>query len=260
MICVRNYFLVSSFLHIVSSLVPHQCGTTSLLPTSRSIALNFHCIDNKEQQNTVLHQEAQKLLEEAEREILPRFTALLKRRDGIMLYGRQIEHSDLDTNCATLVSFDHTEKSSHGWDATLLLSPENKMGCTFNTPKSCFVAMNRFIVKEDCKRLFENRWAERNSKLPLQPGFMEFSLLRINEQCMPSQEEYPSYNYSTCTIWASEKAWIDWRSGEGRSSHDASRNSNVPRTPVSEWLEGPSSPIFWDGEITFMQNLSSNLM
>ena len=122
MICVRNYFLVSSFLHIVSSLVPHQCGTTSLLPTSRSIALNFHCIDNKEQQNTVLHQEAQKLLEEAEREILPRFTALLKRRDGIMLYGRQIEHSDLDTNCATLVSFDHTEKSSHGWDATLLLS------------------------------------------------------------------------------------------------------------------------------------------
>ena len=53
MICVRNYFLVSSFLHIVSSLVPHQCGTTSLLPTSRSIALNFHCIDNKEQQNSV---------------------------------------------------------------------------------------------------------------------------------------------------------------------------------------------------------------
>lgn len=190
----------------------------------------------------------------------PHFAALLKRREGITLYGRQIVYSDVDANYATFVSFDPVKENKYIWDAILLLSPEKEIDRTNDIPKSCFVAMNRFLVKEDCKRLFENRWAERNSKLPLQPGFLEFSLLRMNARLTTTGETKTCHNYSTCTIWASEQSWMDWRSGDGRSSHDESRNSKIPRTPVSKWLEGPSSPIFWDGEITFTKESRCKLM
>ena len=114
------------------------------------------------------------------------------------------------------------------------------------------MAMNRFAVKAGCEVDFERRWAERESKLPAQPGFLGFSLLRKRKDLeggsAPPSPPNPEdvYNYSTCTIWTSFKQWSHWRDGEGRYSHDAS-NKAVARTPISEWLDAPASPIFWDG-------------
>ena len=166
------------------------------------------------------------------------------------------------------------------WDATLVLQPDQ---CStealfaqqlfsssehYSSSSSCFfVAMNRFQVKEDCTVLFEERWSQRKSKLSYQPGFLGFSLLRKSGKTqrthssttIPRQQhldetrehEHDRYNYSTCTIWDSIDVWEQWRIGGGKTSHEASRREQQPgepiRVPVSEWLEGPSSPIFWDG-------------
>lgn len=139
------------------------------------------------------------------------------------------------------------------WEATLLLTPDHDSQSNYSKG-SCFVAMNRFIVKKGFEDLFEQRWAGRRSKLSSQPGFLAFSLLRrLNVRKNSNQgdaeykmnQRYP-FNYSSCTLWSSYNAWGNWRNGEGRYSHEASRNG-PSRTPVKEWLEQPASPIFWDG-------------
>ena len=89
--------------------------------------------------------------------------------------------------------------------------------------------------------LFEERWASRTTALPKQPGLIGFSLLRRRD-ALGEQEE--PYTYSTATLWSSEASWHSWREGGGKSSHVASQQ--IKRTPVSEWMEGSASPIFWD--------------
>lgn len=96
-------------------------------------------------------------------------------------------------------------------------------------------------MRADCELLFEQRWADRKSKLAAQPGLLGFSLLRRRGTL--GRDEEP-FTYSTATLWASEAAWSAWREGEGKNAHAASRNT--VRTPVSEWMDGPASPIFWD--------------
>ena len=159
---------------------------------------------------------------------------LLNRLDGIDLYGREIIHEPSDANKATMSSVLHTTRDllssldeSTIWDATLVLQPDSIASSDdtmYLVPQqyaSCFVAMNRFHVKDDCKVLFEERWAQRQSKLSYQPGFVSFSLLRKRKA--GGNEEYDRFNYSTCTIWDCIDSWKQWRNGEGRSSHDASR-------------------------------------
>ncbi len=202
-----------------------------------------------------------------EEEDLQQQQLVLHRRDGIDLYGREIVHTRHDARSATmsvLCTNAVTERpleDSSMWDATLVLRPENLemhnggdadsllLTSTLGDSKSCFVAMNRFHVKEDCKALFEERWAQRQSKLPCQPGFVGFSLLRKTATDMDESQEHDRFNYSTCTIWDSIDCWEEWRNGGGKTSHEASRETSAEkkRVPVSEWLEGPSSPIFWDG-------------
>ena len=187
---------------------------------------------------------------------------LLNRLDGIDLYGREIIHEPSDANEATMSSILHTTTQelssaldeSTVWDATLVLQPDSIASSDDiihlvpQQQASCFVAMNRFHVKDECKILFEERWAQRQSKLSYQPGFVSFSLLRRRKA--GGSEEYDRFNYSTCTIWDCIDSWKEWRNGEGRSSHDASRQlADVQkRVPVSEWLQGPSSPIFWNAK------------
>mmetsp|Transcript_26720 Transcript_26720/g.50427 ORF Transcript_26720/g.50427 Transcript_26720/m.50427 type:complete len:118 (-) Transcript_26720:17-370(-) len=112
--------------------------------------------------------------------------------------------------------------------------------------------MNRFFVKESCILLFEERWAERNSKLPEQPGFVSFSLLRnLHRQSSDIATESLSldhYNYASCTIWASHEHWLGWRNGAGRYSHSHDKT----RTPVSTWMHRKATPVFWDGIDTIM--------
>lgn len=110
------------------------------------------------------------------------FSSLLRRRDGINIYGKDIVHESDEPNYATSEllrpeDIDERAENLHGWEATLLLTPKDDI-LTYHPEGFCFVAMNRFNVKEGCEDLFEQRWAERRSKLPSQPGFLAFSLIR----------------------------------------------------------------------------------
>mmetsp|Transcript_3694 Transcript_3694/g.10458 ORF Transcript_3694/g.10458 Transcript_3694/m.10458 type:complete len:743 (-) Transcript_3694:613-2841(-) len=120
----------------------------------------------------------------------------LQRCDGIFLYGREIVHSESDATLATLevLTMDQPDRNRAPhvlhrpaatiattlWDATLVIEPDQPAETTQqqHTSHGCFVAMNRFRVRDRCKALFEARWANRRSKLSLQPGFVGFSLLR----------------------------------------------------------------------------------
>ncbi len=128
------------------------------------------------------------------------------------------------------------------WDATLVQQPVAAAALEPGTP--CFLAMNRFPVRADCALLFEERWAERESQLHLQPGLIGFSLLRRRDPGLTIDADVDRFTYSTATLWASQAAWTGWREGGGRNAHAASQQKQ--RTPVSEWMDGAASPIFWD--------------
>ena len=195
---------------------------------------------------------------------------LLRRRNDVNMYGRLFnEYPEGTPDYVTLRVFSDADAASAGsptddeqiavscaagepsmWDATLVQRPSERV-TTWQVDTPCFLAMNRFPVRDDCALRFEERWATRTSKLSDQPGFVGFSLLR---KCAPTAADSAadtSFTYSTATLWASEDAWSAWREGEGKSSHDASRE--LQRTPVSDWLDGSASPIFWDVPI-FVQD------
>ena len=132
------------------------------------------------------------------------------------------------------------------WDATMIQRPLLQGQSLLRIDVPMFLAMNRFVVKPDAesRRLFEERWETRNSKLSGQNGFIGFSLLRRARPPHAGAGPSERFTYATATLWASQDHWTAWREGGGRSAHAASQGSK--RTPVSEWMAAPASPIFWD--------------
>jgi heme-degrading monooxygenase HmoA len=128
-------------------------------------------------------------------------------------------------------------------------------------PRECFVAMNRFPVKAEHAKEFEERWAQRESKLQGQSGFVGFMLMRrdrpSNAKGKGGGMKDDKYNYSTCTIWASKDDWDAWRKGEGTHSHAAAQKKveSGEQQPVSELLEAPASPIFWEGVLALQSEV-----
>ena len=189
-----------------------------------------------------------------------RAALLLRRRNDVTMYGKLHDTYPADTPEYMAMSISNVQgvagcvvsspaacsplSEDQRWDAILVVRPLNKPVMRPGTP--CFLAMNRFIVKPDeaSRRLFEERWALRNSKLAAQAGFVGFSLLR--REAAPDVETGASdrFTYATATLWASQANWTAWREGGGRNAHAVSRESS--RTPVSEWMAGSASPIFWD--------------
>ena len=183
---------------------------------------------------------------------------LLRRRNDVVMYGKC--HSEYPhpatPEYALLRLFDDAAASATNheplpdgstlapapllWDATLVVRPKQESAVS-DDGSPCFLAMNRFPVRADAAALFEERWARRSSMLPYQPGMLGFSLLRRRADLGAGEEPY---TYSTATLWASQEAWSAWREGAGRDAHATSRTSN--RVPLSEWMEGPASPIFFD--------------
>lgn len=183
---------------------------------------------------------------------------LLHRRNDVEMYGKRFDTYPANTpDVAVMQTFEgHTEAAALSWtpagssstplsdapllwDATLVVRPTKPP--TFVKGEPCFLAMNRFPVRPSDALLFEERWASRTSALAAQPDFLGFSLLRRRGPLSDGEEPH---TYSTATLWASEVAWSRWREGEGKNAHAAS--SRTQRTPVSEWMEGSASPIFWD--------------
>lgn len=249
---VATLLLACSSTTVVSISLADSTSTSNqnLLPASRLVDLRLYDVDGSHRvQFEQTHQPSSIKDKSAS------FSSLLKRRDGLSIYGKNIVHEPEEPNYATLSLLPMTDGKDDirdcGWEATMLLTPSSNEYKN-SLDNSCFAAMNRFAVKEGCEYLFEHRWAERESKLPQQPGFLSFCLLRKRDT--PENHALTSirapFNYSSLTLWASFDAWTSWRNGDGRYSHDASRAAK--RTPVQEWLEYPASPIFWDGLGTIM--------
>ncbi|CAE7733278.1 unnamed protein product [Symbiodinium pilosum] len=85
------------------------------------------------------------------------------------------------------------------WDGMLLESKAPDIA-----DSKVFVVMNRFTVKDDCEKEFEQRWAQRESKLQEADGFRFFQLLRRDQT--PDDD----VNYISMSAWTSRDAFDKW--------------------------------------------------
>ena len=85
-----------------------------------------------------------------------------------------------------------------------------------------FIAMNNFKVAPGKEADFEERWRGRESYLEQVPGFVEFALLKGDEQ-----GEYVSHS-----IWENRDAFVAWTQSEAFAA--GHRQGNVAGV-----LEGP---------------------
>jgi heme-degrading monooxygenase HmoA len=191
---------------------------------------------------------------------------LLRRRNDVEMYGKIHDNYDEQTtpDYAEFIEYVNADlargadvddvpmmseplsESPLLWDPTLVLRAHRReLDRSLKPGVPLFLASNRFPVLSDCALLFEERWASRSSQLSGQPGFLGFALLRRHGPlgCVGGEPEV--YSYCTTTLWASQDAWSAWREGGGKNAHAASKN-DPKRTPVSEWMAGPASPIFYD--------------
>ncbi len=76
-----------------------------------------------------------------------------------------------------------------------------------------FLAMNRFAVLRGHEADFERLWLGRQTNLPSQPGFVEFSLLK-------GAESEAGTLYASHTLWRSHADFLAWTKSEAfRASH-----------------------------------------
>ncbi|MEX0284726.1 MAG: antibiotic biosynthesis monooxygenase [Paracoccaceae bacterium] len=85
-----------------------------------------------------------------------------------------------------------------------------------------YIAMNRFTVKEDNARAFEDLWLGRDSHLKDMDGFVEFHMLK-------GPAEDGLVLYASHTVWASQNAFLAWTRSEAfRAAHkDAGKNRKL---------------------------------
>ena len=94
-----------------------------------------------------------------------------------------------------------------------------------------FIAMNRFKVKKGAEAAFEAVWLHREVHLDKAPGFLEFHLLRG-----PEREDHVLY--SSHTLWASERHFVDWTRSEAFRSAHRGAGGNRPLYLGHPELEG----------------------
>jgi heme-degrading monooxygenase HmoA len=76
-----------------------------------------------------------------------------------------------------------------------------------------FIAMNRFRVKKGSEEAFERVWLNRDTYLMEMPGFVEFNLLRGQDN-----EEYTLY--ASHSIWQSRQHFEAWTKSDAfRAAH-----------------------------------------
>jgi len=85
-----------------------------------------------------------------------------------------------------------------------------------------FIAMNRFKVRTENAKPFEDLWLGRESHLHKMDGFVEFHMLR-------GPEADGVILYASHTVWASEDAFRAWtKSDSFRAAHkDAGTTSTL---------------------------------
>ena len=86
-----------------------------------------------------------------------------------------------------------------------------------------FIAMNRFRIRPDFSKAFEEQWKTRESFLSENPGFMRFRLLKA---LLPAGLE--AVDYVSHSEWIDQASFEGWMNGDGsRKAH--ARAGGVPR-------------------------------
>mmetsp|Transcript_27625 Transcript_27625/g.110619 ORF Transcript_27625/g.110619 Transcript_27625/m.110619 type:complete len:349 (+) Transcript_27625:91-1137(+) len=125
-------------------------------------------------------------------------------------------------------------------------------------PAECFVAANRFEVREGAEADFEERWSKRDSNLVDMPGFKSFTMLRRDAPPVSSDPMGDAWNYMSFTVWDDKASFMNWRNSQsfkdahgGGSSSKAAKATEgeaaaaAPRPPAP-WVR-PPSVMFWEG-------------
>lgn len=121
-------------------------------------------------------------------------------------------------------------------------------------PTECFVACNQFFVPTENGAAFEQRWAQRDSKLKECDGFVAFSMLRrdgTQKGHGAGRFESNEPTYQSTTIWRDRKAFENWRIGGGAKSTSGS-NSNEeskPSQPPQPLWSKPPKPVFYEATL-----------
>lgn len=118
-------------------------------------------------------------------------------------------------------------------------------------PAECFIAMNRFSVKEGFEGAFEQRFATRESILESFDGFKGFLLLRRDGA------DPDGFTHSTWSVWQDRAAFEAWRDSEKPSPKpDSTAASDAPPKPAGppagrpNIFERPPVPTFYEGILT----------
>jgi heme-degrading monooxygenase HmoA len=121
-------------------------------------------------------------------------------------------------------------------------------------PAECFVACNQFFVPPENGAAFEQRWAQRVSKLQECDGFVAFTMLRRDGTAKghgtaPLTSYEPTY--VSTTIWKDRASFDGWRTGSAfQKAHgggdDKKKEDASPPTPL--WSK-PPTPVFYEGTL-----------
>lgn len=135
---------------------------------------------------------------------------------------------------ANLLPF--TKAAENGWravaaDGENLLNPE------------IFLVQNRFKVTEGKELDFEKVWAERESRLSEEEGFLCFSMIRRD-----ATKADDGFNYISTTLWRGKEDFMRWRNSDSfKLSHKAAGDSTAPKL----YDESPKLA-FYEGKLTLV--------
>jgi len=118
-------------------------------------------------------------------------------------------------------------------------------------PAECFVACNQFFVPPSNAVEFEQRWADRTTKLKECEGFVSFDLLRRDVKAKghgiaPMGEEEPTY--MSCTIWKDRAAFNAWKNGNAFKEAHGEKKEGEEKSRMPLWSK-PPLPVFYEGTL-----------
>lgn len=120
--------------------------------------------------------------------------------------------------------------------------------------RDCYVATNRFAVRQNQQAVFEKRWTTRKSRLAVLPGFRYFHLMRrVTEDGSYEEGESDATaleNYVSFTIWDKKSDFSAWRKGDAfKEAHGGTSIVSFLSTMVNSAfvLRGAPRPAFYDG-------------
>jgi heme-degrading monooxygenase HmoA len=132
-------------------------------------------------------------------------------------------------------------------------------------PTECFIACNQFYVPITAATAFEQRWANRESKLKECEGFVAFTMLRRDGQAKGhgtvEMDTNSEPTYMSTTIWKDRASFEAWKNGtafsqahggsnrkeEGKGNDEKAESSSKPAAPPQPLWSRPPKTVFYEG-------------